>query len=104
MLHIFTSKNIYSYYYMRWYIKFLTFLRVITIIKHILNYTKKCKNHELKNIFNGIQHLILIPMQKLFSNPIFDFRNNLQTIHSKIGCSRLLGIKVEDIICVPGAS
>lgn len=62
------------------------------------------KNHELKNIFNGIQHLILIPMQKLFSNPIFDFRNNLQTIHSKIGCSRLLGIKVEDIICVPGAS
>lgn len=89
---------------MRSCINFLTFLRVITINKHILNYTKKCKNHELKNIVNGIQHLILIPMQKLFSNPIFDFRNNLQTIHSKIGCSRLLGIKVEDIICVPGAS
>lgn len=74
------------------------------MIKHILNYTKKCKNHELKNILNEIQQLILIPMQKLFSNPIFDFRNNLQTIHSKIGCSRLWGIKVEDIICVPGAS
>lgn len=43
-------------------------------------------------------------MQKLFSNPIFDFRNNLQTIHSKIGCSRLWEIKVEDMICVPGAS
>lgn len=58
----------------------------------------------IKKYFNEIHQLILIPMQKLFSNPIFDFRNNLQTIHSKIGCSRLLGIKVEDIICVPGAS
>lgn len=59
----------------------------------------------IKKYFNEIQQLILIPMQKLFSNPIFDFRKkNLQTIHSKIGCSRLWGIKVEDIICVPGAS
>lgn len=63
----------------------------------------------IKNIFNEIQLLISILKQKILeSNSQFSETtckpSSLKKKKKEVGCSSFGGIKVEDIICDPGAS
>lgn len=61
----------------------------------------------IKNIFNEIQLLISILKQKILESN-FQFSETTCKPSSlkkkEVGCSSFGGIKVEDIICDPGAS